>query len=233
MSAKSDEIEAAIDDILSESWSIRDGVVVPEDEDVALHGGGVRMETTILYSDLARSTELASRFDRRTAARILRSFLSLSTRLIRYRGGQVRSFDGDRVMGIFVGDRKNTSALKCALNINWAVSEVLRPRVEKKYPSLAEAGWYLRHATGIDTSATLIVRAGIRNNNDLIWVGRAPNLAAKLSSVRDGNKNSLVTKDAYDKAHASAKESAESAAMWEQKTWEGQTIYTSSWSWKP
>ena len=40
--AVADAVEEDIDDVLSDTWDIRDGQVVPETEDVALSGGGDR-----------------------------------------------------------------------------------------------------------------------------------------------------------------------------------------------
>lgn len=72
----------------------------------------------MLYADLAHSTKLAREFPNSMAAKIVRAYLASMTRLVNHNGGKVRSFDGDRVMGVFVGTSKNTDAAKCALNIS-------------------------------------------------------------------------------------------------------------------
>jgi hypothetical protein len=46
---------------------------------------------------------------------------------------------------------------------------------------------------------------GIRNSNDLVWVGRAPNIAAKLSSFREAGFASYITADVFAKLNDSAK----------------------------
>ena len=53
--------------------------------------------------------------------------------------------DGDRVMGIFIGSNKNTAAAKCALNMHYAVTKVLRPKAEAKFPSLVKEGFEIDH----------------------------------------------------------------------------------------
>src|SRR5437879_12039181 len=88
-----------VDNILAQEWSIRDGEVVPETEAVALAGGAVRLSATMLYADLADSTELAMNCDRRVAAKVFKSFLTCCSRVILERGGAIRSFDGDHVLG--------------------------------------------------------------------------------------------------------------------------------------
>ena len=232
--ALSDTLSDEIDSVLSQTWDVRDGLVVPDTESIALAGGGVKLDATMLYADLADSTELAM-WDKRVTARICKAFLACSSRLIRANGGHVRSFDGDRVMGVFVRDIKNTSAVKCALQINWMFLKLLKPKFEAKYTKLGDGTYKLGHCTGVDTSDMLVVRAGIRNNNDLIWLGRAPNIAAKLSAIRDKPYFSFITGSVYDSMHESVK-TTDGKSMWEERVWTGQAVqrvFRSSWTWKP
>lgn len=228
-----EDIQSDVSDTLSQTWNFRDGQVVPETTDVILAGGGVKLDATMLYADLADSTELAM-WDRRVTARICKAFLAASSRLIRNSGGHVRSFDGDRVMGVFVGDSKNTSAVKCALRINWMFLNVLKPKFNAKYEALNNGSYGLAQCTGVDTSEVLVVRSGIRNNNDLIWVGRAPNVAAKLSAIRDTPYHTFITKDVYKMLAAEVKVT-NGQDMWEARTWTKGAVadvYRSHWSWK-
>lgn len=230
-----ENVTSDIQSALGAVWIIRDGQVVPDTDDVALTGGGVKLEATMLYADLADSTELAM-WDRRVTARVCKAFLAASSRLIRHHGGAVRSFDGDRVMGVFLGNYKNTSAAKCALRINWMFLNVLKPRFEAKYEALRNGTHKLAHCTGVDVSEVLVVRSGIRNNNDLIWIGRAPNVAAKLSGIREAGNASYITKDVYDRLANEAKTSDTGTSMWKARTWTGgpiADIYSSGWTWKP
>jgi adenylate cyclase len=234
--AVADDVAADVDSILAQTWEIRDGEVVPTTSDVALAGGGVRLDATMLYSDLADSTELAMNFDKRTAARLFKCFMAASSRIVRAEGGEIRSFDGDRVMAVFIGNSKNSSAARAALKINHAVLKIIKPKIEAKYPSLADAGWTIRHCTGVDTGEMLIVRGGIRNNNDLIWVGRAPNVAAKLSNLRTPPHYSYITPEVYSRLSADAK-STDGKNMWSEASWSEvagvSKVYRSSWTWKP
>ena len=97
--------------ILSTAWDVTDGTVVPTTTDIALSGGGRKLDVVMLYADLAQSTALVSH-DRKMAAKVIKSFLDCCTRLIIHNGGEIRSFDGDRVMGIFIKGAKNTAAAK-------------------------------------------------------------------------------------------------------------------------
>jgi adenylate cyclase len=222
--------------ILSETWDIRDGQVVPTTTDVALGGGGVRLNATILYADLADSTDLAMNYDRRVAAKVYKAFLASSSRIIRAFDGEIRSFDGDRVMGVFVGSYKNTTAAKVALKINFAVQNIIAPKLVAKYDSLRESGYAIKHGCGIDVSDVLVVRGGIRAHNDLLWVGRAPNVAAKLSNIRRADANrTFITADVYNKLHDEAKLADDGMPMWKSFTWDAvvgvEQVYGSTFSW--
>src|SRR3954453_6013446 len=125
----------------------------------------------------------------------MRIYLDMAVRVIRHNKGDIRSFDGDRVMGIFVGWDKESRAAKAALGIeHWR--RFLNYLLPTRLPEIEEIGWELKHGGGIDTGEALLVRAGIRGNDDLISIGRAPNIAAKLSSLREGY-SLYVTDDAY------------------------------------
>jgi class 3 adenylate cyclase len=71
-------------------------------------------------------------------------------------------------------DSKNTTAAKTALQIKWALSKILNPALKAQYGSDA---YQLSHVIGIDTSRLLAARIGVRNDNDIVWVGRAANYA--------------------------------------------------------
>jgi len=231
-----DNLKSDINTIINTTWNKRNGYKVPSTEDVALAGGAVELDATYLYSDLANSSKIAKLFDRRITAKIFKSFHSATCRLIRYHDGTVISFDGDRVLAVFHGGMKNTNAAKCALQVTYVVNELIRKKFEKKYNVVRNASFKISHGTGIDTGTVLIVRAGARGTNDLVSIGRGPNLAAKLSDLR--NARTYVTSSVYNKLHKSAKfGGSPQQNMWESRTWDflgdKMAIYRSSWQWKP
>ena len=231
-----DDILSEVGDILAQTWTVRDGKVVPETENVSLAGGAVRLTATMLYADLADSTALAI-YDRRVAARVFKSFLASCSRIIRDRGGYIRSFDGDRVMGVFVGDYKNTTAAKAALNINYVFQTIIKPKLVAKYEVFKNGTYTLGHCVGIDTSEVMVIRGGIVNNNDLVWVGSAPNVAAKLSGIRSTPYNSWITESVYNSLNDEAKLGPKREDMWEKRVnvpaIPGGVGYRSRWWWKP
>lgn len=194
-----------IDNILDIRWDEREGTTIPTTTDIALKNGAVKIKATFLYADLAGSSILAKKCPWQTTAKIIRTYLDTSVRLIRHHGGEVRSFDGDRVMGIFIGDTPNTSAANCARNIDWVVTNLINPKAKNKFKSIKENNIEIKHCVGIDTSDARAVRSGIRNHNDLIWIGKAPSFAAKLSDIREYPYEVYISKDSYNKLANSAK----------------------------
>jgi adenylate cyclase len=95
-----DDLKAETNQIVKSVWTRRDGKVVPETHDISLGNDCVDLEATFLYADLADSTELALQ-DKNIAAEVVKAYLMGTTRIIRALGGEIRSFDGDRVMGSF------------------------------------------------------------------------------------------------------------------------------------
>jgi class 3 adenylate cyclase len=234
-----DDINSDVSTTISTQWNQRKGNKVPSTEDIALSGGAVELDATYLYTDLAKSSQIAKTFDRRIAAKIFKSFHTTTCRLIRAHDGTVLSFDGDRILAVFHGNSKNTSAAKAALKINYVVTSVIRPMFEAKYDSVKNADFRISHGTGIDTGTVLIVRAGARGTNDLVSIGRGPNLAAKLSDIREsGDYRTYITASVYNMLHESAKFGGDPKRdMWESRSWtfldDKISIYRSNFWWKP
>lgn len=219
-----DDLKSEVAKIFATVWKSRDGEVVPEPEDVKLGNDGVSFsEAVVLYADLAESTELVNRNKPEFAAEVYKAFLHCASKLIRDEGGEITAFDGDRVMAVFLGSSKRSSATKAGLRIKHAVSEIINPAIKSQYPT---SPFVLRHSVGIDLSSLFVARTGIRGSNDLVWVGRAANYAAKLCSVREGNYATFITREVYSQLNDEAKYGGDPLRdMWDRWYWSEQGIY--------
>jgi class 3 adenylate cyclase len=227
-----DDLASEVATVFRSAWDERDGEQVPEAEDLALGNDAVKLSGTVLYADLADSTALVDGYKNWFAAEIYKTFLHCAAKIIRSKGGTITAYDGDRIMAVFLGDRKNTSAVKSAMEINYAVSEIVTPALKKQYPNDT---YETKHVIGIDTSDMFIARTGVRGANDLVWVGRAANYAAKLSALPESYAT-YITSDVYDKMPKSVKFSDDGAGdhMWVKLIWnefDNSTIYGSTWWW--
>ncbi len=227
------DLETSVDEIIKTKFDERDGKVVPESEDVKFLHDAVALEATFLYADMADSTELAKR-SKPAASNTFQCFLSATSKVLLSENGAIRSFDGDRVMAVFIGDDQRTRAVRCALKIHYVFEEIVKPKLLAAYPkSLAE--FNLNYGVGIDCGTIWAIRGGVRNNSDLVWVGRAPNLAAKLSGFRKDNFRTRITDAVFDKMHSDVKRTKDGRDIWEAQTWEDQSnmrYYRSSFWWQ-
>ncbi|WP_222413969.1 hypothetical protein [Rhizobium leguminosarum] len=134
-------------------------------------------------------------------------------------------------MAVFVGDYQCTSAAKCGLMINWAVREVINPALNKQY---TDNKFTVSQVVGIDTSQIRAARTGVRGDNDIVWVGRAANYAAKLTEIKQAERT-WITKAVYDKMNDEAKLGGNPKTnMWKNYIWSGHdrsAIYGSTWRW--
>jgi class 3 adenylate cyclase len=222
----SDDLKSEVAKIFRSQWSIRDGQVVPDTPDLKLDNDGVRLTATVLYADIDGSTGMVDSKTATFAAEVYKTYLLCASRIIKSEDGVITAYDGDRVMAVFTGNSKNTSAVRCGMKIKSAVLEIINPGIKKQY----DTDFQLKQVVGIDTSELLVARTGIRGANDLVWVGRAANYAAKLSSISEQPFSTFISEAIYNNMHDSVKFTS-GTNMWEQRTWLGKTVYRSSWHW--
>jgi class 3 adenylate cyclase len=229
MSLKTD-LEDDCKTIYGSLWTRRDGRIVPVDSDVGLGNDAVDLEVAIIYADLSASTKLVDFYKDWFAAEQYKAFLKCCSKVIRSEGGEIRSFDGDRVMGIFMGDNKITLAVRAALKINYAVKHIIEVAKKKQYP---DTNYVMKHVVGVDKTKVMAIRPGIRGANDLSWIGKAPNYAAKLNSMSD-DYPTWITWRVYDELTDSVKLS-KGKNMWEQVSWTAMNnmrVYRSTYWWE-
>lgn len=92
----------------------------------------------------------------------------------------------------------------------------MRDTIASKWPEISQS-WSLRHSIGIDTGKALLTRTGIRGSNDIVSIGAAPNVAAKLSDLGTDGYAIHITQAVYDAMHnkvAFADYPAERVPMW-------------------
>jgi class 3 adenylate cyclase len=225
-----DDLQSEVSTVFRSAWATRDGTVVPADTDLKLTNDAVNLEATVLYADLADSTHLVDRQTSSFAAEIYKTFLHCAAKIIRSEGGEITAYDGDRIMAVYIGGQKNTSAVRSAMKIHFARLNIIAPAKQAQY---SRNSYVLKHVTGVDTSKLLVARTGVRGANDLVWVGRAANYAAKLATLPDDHAT-YITKEVYDTMLADAKTS-NGRSIWEAVRWgsfDNRIIYRSNWYWE-
>jgi class 3 adenylate cyclase len=231
MSLKSDLIKD-LESAFKGQWTVQKTDGVPAPEDLALNSNHAKdLETaTVLYADLDGSTNMVDTKSWQLSAEVYKTYLRCAGAIIRAEGGTITAYDGDRVMAIFTGGSKNSTATRCALKINWAVQKLLQPAFEAQYPTNA---FKVRHVVGIDTSQLRTARVGVRVDNDLVWIGRAANYAAKLTTL-SADTPTWITRAVYERLSEESKYS-KGVDMWKEYKWTqmgNMSIYGSTYWWQ-
>jgi uridylate cyclase len=224
------DLESQVAKIFADQWEHPIGEKVPETTDLKLDSNDARvLDATVLYADIASSTDLVDSRKAHFAAEVYKAYLRCAAKVIQNRGGTITAYDGDRVMGVFIGGSKCSSAARAGLELNWAVKNIVNVKLKAQYPSET---YELKHVVGIDTSELWVARTGVRADNDLVWVGRAANYGAKLGSI-NGRHSTYITEDVFKKLSDESKYS-DGKLMWEKLSWAARnnaTIYGSTYWW--
>jgi class 3 adenylate cyclase len=209
-----DDLQAELRAIFPRAWDVQDANKVPVAEDLRLNQNHAKRldDAVVLYADLDGSTNMVDAYSWSFAAEIYKAYLRSASLIIKRNGGAITAYDGDRVMAVFHDGPKNTAAVTAALELNYAVEEIIRPA----YAFYAN-GFILRHVVGIDRSDLHAARIGVRADNDIVWVGQAANHAAKLCNLSE--KPIWVTKAVYDVMLDEVKFANWGVSMWERRLW--------------
>jgi len=228
------DIEAEVKRIFLEKWEQSKAAIVPEPSDIALEKNEAKVidDGTVLYADLSGSTSMVQNHKPHFAAEVYRAYLYSAAQIIRYEGGVVTAYDGDRVMAVFMGKTPNTNAATSALKINYAVKKIINPAIQAQYGTII--AYSVKQVVGVDRGSLWVARTGVRGDNDLVWVGRAANYAAKLTEIANDDA-SFITGEVFDRLNDTAKyENGPTTPMWRERQWSqmnNMRIYSSNWTW--
>src|SRR5260370_32820312 len=155
--ALNDDLNKEVAAIFKAAWATRDGTVVPAGDSLSLGNDAVELDATVLYADLADSTQLVDGHIPAFAAEVYKTFLHCAAKIIRQEGGTITAYDGDRIMAVYLGTAKNTSAARTALKINHAATYIINPAMRAQNSSEA---YVLKHVVGSDSSKLFVARTG-------------------------------------------------------------------------
>ncbi len=225
-----DNLRSQVRQIMQETWSTQPRRSAPRLDDLGLGNDAVILDGTVLYADLNDSTGLVDSNDPAFAAVVYKSYLACAARIVRSENGTITAYDGDRIMAVFRGGTKDDRAVRTALKINFAVQEIINPAIRDHNP---RSGYSVRQVVGTDTSQLFVTRTGVRGFNELVWVGRAANHAAKLSAR--GGPASQINSEVFDRISRESRIGNNRQALWTRTTAPElghRRVYTSSYWWR-
>jgi adenylate cyclase len=176
---------------------------VPLPEDLTLKAGkAADFEAAMLFIDVRESSTITDAFRLQTAAKMIRAYADGAVRIVHANSGRVRSFNGDGMLAVFIGANRCDNSVNAAMQCKWFVNQVLRRKFGKFFANNAQArklALDFKIGCGIDVGRVYAVRIGIGGTNDIAWVGRPTNTAAKLSDRAREPRNIVITGEVWSK----------------------------------
>jgi class 3 adenylate cyclase len=224
-----DDLKSEVGKIFAEKWTEREGAVVPESSDIGLGNDCIMLDAALLYSDIRRSTNLVDKYNAKFAAEVYKTFLHCAAKIVRSEGGSITAYDGDRIMAVWLGSSKCSKAVTAALRINHARVNIIIPAIRANYSGLQDFAF--THTSGVDVSRLLVARTGVRGANDLVWVGRAANHAARMCELP--TYSTRISKEVFGALADLERLDDKKAMMWtdDKSVVEGRPVYGSNHWW--
>lgn len=223
------DLEREVTEVFRSTWAVRESRGVPVPGGLSPGNDAATLHATVLYADMADSTKLVDGHQHDFAAEVYKTYLRCAATIIKTEQGVITAYDGDRVMAVFLGDLKDDAAVRSAMKIHYTVQQIINPALRSHYP---KKKYRLNHVVGIDTSELFVTRIGVRNDPDLVWVGRAANYAAKLCSI-NGNSSIYITRAVFTSLSDDTKYNGKEL-MWKKEVWKTRNnmrIYGSCYQW--
>lgn len=146
-----EELKIHVAGIVRSPWNTRVGQKVPLSQDIGLGNDAVTLDGAVLYADMTKSTQLVDHHQAEFAAEVYKAYLGCAAKIIRSNNGSIAAYDGDRIMAVFHGKNPNVRSIKSALEINYAVHNLVGPAFESQYPN---HGYEIAHTIGVDSGGT-------------------------------------------------------------------------------
>jgi class 3 adenylate cyclase/tetratricopeptide (TPR) repeat protein len=142
---------------------------------------GVRKTVTVVFCDLAGSTQLAERVDAESLRTVMDRYFAAMRRALETHGGTIEKFIGDAVMAVFglpvVHEDDALRAVRAAVAMT-AELEALNADLDRDF------GVRLTNRTGVNTGEVI---AGDATGNQRLVTGDAVNVAARLEQAAPGS----------------------------------------------
>lgn len=189
-----DELENKVREYLDGDYEVTETETIPSVDNVPFGKKAKKMKLCAFCIDLRGSSELLEGHHKQTSGKIHKAYLSVVSRIVSEKGGEIRSFNGDGLLAFWPAYTKKqlAKAVESAMGIKWFLSIKLSDYFEK-YEKLD-------FGIGIDWGEVYIVRAGISrnaNNNDLVFIGDCVNFATAIADQAKGPNHIEISIDVY------------------------------------
>jgi adenylate cyclase len=173
--------------------SVVDDVISRADDDLRLEG--VRLDATVLFSDLRDFTGFAQGLEPRRVIDVLNRYLGEMSEAILDHGGTLVSYMGDGIMAVFGAPIEQDDHADRALA---AAREMLEVRLPRFNAWLAETDVDRGFKMGIGLNSGPVMSGNVGSQRRLEYtaVGDTTNTAARLEGLTKGTAHQLFVSDA-------------------------------------
>src|SRR5215217_1965702 len=123
-------LQTLVDGYLGGTYDTFNPRGVPDPADIKLGKHAARLTATALFIDMRQSSNITNAFRLQTAAKMVKAYFDGAVRIIGHNSGRVRSFNGDGMLALFVGDQRFHNAVKAAMEVEWFAGNILRPKLD-------------------------------------------------------------------------------------------------------
>ena len=156
----------------------------------------INVECACLFTDFGGSTSLVDKYDHKFSSWLLKSYLKCASTVIKQSGGIISAFEGDGLLGLFMGNSKESDAVRCAFKIQWTVVNIIQPMTDQLFP---EKKYRMEQVVGIDSSDLSAIKTQVWDHYDVLWIGRSANYSANLTQYNHDDYSTYITSDVYSK----------------------------------
>lgn len=140
-----------------------------------------RRQLTVMFCDLADSTELSARVDPEDLADIVRNYQAAATQVIEKYGGYVARFMGDGILVYFGYPRAHENDAERALRAGLGI-------IEEVANLNFSPGLALQVRIGVATGTVVVGETiGSGSSREQVALGETPNLSARLHTFAEPN----------------------------------------------
>jgi adenylate cyclase len=170
-----------------------DDVINRTDDDLRL--GGVRLDSTVVFTDLRGFTSFSEELEPERVVAVVNHYLEGMTEAILAHGGTLVSYMGDGIMALFGAPLEQPDHADRALK---AVSEMLTVRLPAFNRWLADNGFEKQFRMGIGINSGPVMSGNVGSSRRLEYtaLGDTTNTAARLEAMTKDTAHQVLISDA-------------------------------------
>ena len=150
---------------------------------------GTRVETVVFTTDIRGFTRLSEAWSAEQVVEMLNEFICVQAEIISKYDGSIDKYMGDAVLAVFEGANKEERAVRCAIEIQEAISAMNRKQIVEE-PILV--------GIGITVGELVMGNMGSDERMEYTIIGSPVNLASRLCGKAEGEVT-IVSEEIYSR----------------------------------